>query len=106
MVATQKSNYVNYFSIIPGGVFVGISIIPGGVFVEIVSKCVVTGSESVGVKNMVAAGDTSGGDPSKKTATHHHHCSIVLWFSWDGQSVYCVTIFINRAMSDVREPSN
>ena len=31
---------------------------------------IIPGKESVGVNNMVAAGDTSGRDPSKKTATH------------------------------------
>ncbi len=45
-------------------------VIPGGVFVGVISKCVVSGSEYVGVKNMVAAGVTSVGDPSKKIATH------------------------------------
>ena len=30
----------------------------------------VPGKESLGVKNMVAGGDTSVGDPSMKTATH------------------------------------
>ena len=116
MVATQKSytSIIKFFSIIPGGVFVGLSIIisgsvfvgvsviPGGVYicwdfrntlrcicwgfcnthvpggvlvgisvipgVGVVSKCVV--KESVGMKNMVAGGDTSGGDPSMKKATH------------------------------------
>ena len=58
------------FSIIPGGVFVGISVIPGGVLVGVISKCVVSGSETFRVKNMEAGGDTSVGDPSKKTATH------------------------------------
>ena len=79
MVATQKSytSIIKFFSIIPGGVFVGLSvIISGSVFVGVsvipgvgvVSKCVV--KESVGMKNMVAGGDTSGGDPSMKKATH------------------------------------
>ena len=70
-MATQKSNYIIVnFSIIPGGVFVGLLVIPGGVFVGVISKCVVSGSETVGVKNMVAGGDTSGRDPFNRTATH------------------------------------
>ena len=35
-----------------------------------ISKCVVSSGETARVKNMVAAGDTSGRDPSRKTATH------------------------------------
>ena len=31
---------------------------------------IVPGSESVGVNNMIAGGDTSVGDPLRKTATH------------------------------------
>ena len=58
------------FSIIPGGVFVEFPVISGGEFVGVISKCVVSGSENARVKNMIAGGDTSGGDPSKKKATH------------------------------------
>ncbi len=46
------------------------SVIPGGVFVGVISRWVVPGKESVGVKSMVAAGVTSGRDPSRKKATH------------------------------------
>ena len=62
MVTTQKSNYMQCQLF---------SVIPGGIFVEVISKCVVSCDETARVKNnMVAAGDTSVGDPSKKTATH------------------------------------
>ena len=58
-------------SVIPGGALVGFSVIPGSVFVGVISKYVASGSEIVGVKNMVAGGDTSVGDDSpKKIATH------------------------------------
>ena len=32
------------------------------------------------------------------------HCSIVLWFSWDGQSVHYGTTLIHGVRSDVGEP--
>ena len=43
---------------------------PCGVFIGVISKCVVSDGETARVKKMVAAGDTSGRDPSRKTATH------------------------------------
>ena len=69
-------------SIIPGGALVGFSVIPGGVFVGVISKYVASGSEIVGVKNMVAGGDTSVGDPSKKIATHS--TTVPLYCGWAG----------------------
>ena len=40
-------------------------VIPGGLFVGVISKCVASGSETVGVNNNVAAGVASFGESSK-----------------------------------------
>ena len=60
---------------------------------------IIPGKESVGVNNMVAAGDTSGRDPSKKTATHS--TTVPLYCGSAGMVRVCTMLLLSFTEPDL-----